>query len=226
MNPLPLALLALALALAAGCGRAAVDAPAGAPVGTAPIEVPPPATFDCAGRAVTVQYGGDDLTLLVEGEPPRVLPRVPSASGAKFARADTSFWTRGDDATLILGGRTIACTIPNDDTPPEGSAEDTAAAAPRFRGVGQEPGWTVDVFADRIAFVGDYGEREVVVPRPEPERRGRRTRYRVSTEANDFVLTIEEEPCRDAMSGAAYPATVVVEVNGDRYRGCGRGTAD
>lgn len=200
----------LALAGAAGCARPDNGA-------LEPASPPPPATFDCGGRSVTAQIGDGSLTLVLDDGTPVVLPLVEDAAGARFQRGDTLFWMLGTEAALTLGDARAECTIVGDDLPDE-----PVGPQPLFHGVGQEPGWTVDVFPDRIDFLGDYGERHVVVPRPEPERRDGRTRYRVETEANDFTLTIETRPCRDGMSGQPYPATVVVEVNGDRYRGCGR----
>lgn len=217
MPTLKTAACALALLASAGCARSdtgAVD------LGARGDALPPPVSLACGGRDVTVQLGDGAVTLVFEGPAEAVvLPRVEAPTGTRFGRADTLFWMKGEAAVLGLGGPAVECVVTGDDRP---TAPDLAEPLPEFRGLGQEPGWTIELFADRIAFVGDYDERQVVVPRPTPVRRGGQTRYVVETEANDFELVILERACRDAMSGEAYPMTVIVTLDGDRYRGCGR----
>lgn len=99
--------------------------------------------------------------------------------------------------------------------------EDEAQQAeqePIFRGVGQEPGWTVRIYPDVISYEADYGERNVTVPTPEVEEFGEGRRY----ETPALTVEIREEPCSDAMSGAPYPATVTITESGrPPVQGCG-----
>lgn len=57
------------------------------------------AVFDNARRRVTLDLKGG----------PRELPLVAAASGARYASADTLFWTRGASALLIADGRPTTC---------------------------------------------------------------------------------------------------------------------
>jgi uncharacterized membrane protein len=95
-----------------------------------------------------------------------------------------------------------------------------AEQQPIFRAVGEEPGWSVNIYRDVIAYQADYGERTVTVATPEVTEFGGGRRY----ETQALTVEILEEPCNDAMSGAYYPATVTVTVteNGrPLVQGCG-----
>lgn len=35
-----------------------------------------------------------------------------------------------------------------------------------FRASGNEPGWTLEILADRLVFVGSYGAERAITPRP------------------------------------------------------------
>jgi hypothetical protein len=43
---------------------------------------------------------------------------------------------------------------------------DARARGALFRGLGQEPGWHLEIHPERIVMVYQYGERRVVVPNP------------------------------------------------------------
>jgi uncharacterized membrane protein len=143
--------------------------------------------------------------------------------------------------TLLLG----ACTEQASTFPPEESASMTSPApsstepsvlaqmpaweAARvhgvdFRGVGQEPGWMVDVYTqDRIVLLLDYGESILTFPLTEPvyPQEGV-TRYQSQADGRALTLTIRRRPCQDAMSGEPFPASVEVLIDGRTLNGCGR----
>jgi putative lipoprotein len=93
-----------------------------------------------------------------------------------------------------------------------------------FEAIGQEPGWMLTIRdGDRIAFEYDYGTRSVVAPAPVAERDTfGRTVYRAQIEAHDLTVTVSPEACADIMSGERYESTVIIRLDGDTYRGCGR----
>ncbi len=93
-----------------------------------------------------------------------------------------------------------------------------------FRASGNEPGWTLDVLADRLVFAGDYGTRRATTPRPaaRTDPTSNETVYRADTEAHRLTVRIRPGPCVDSMSGVRYPFAVAVELDGMPYRGCGR----
>jgi uncharacterized membrane protein len=98
------------------------------------------------------------------------------------------------------------------------------AAGVDFRGVGQEPGWLLDIYTrGAIKFVWDYGENyaEFAGVTPTSPQEGA-TRYEANADGHTLVVTIRRFPCQDAMSGEAFPSTVEVVVDGRTLNGCGR----
>ena len=89
-----------------------------------------------------------------------------------------------------------------------------------FRGLGTEPGWTVEIGAGptpRLLAELDYGERRIEVAQASRTEEG----YVGSTaEGLAVSLTTKREACSDGMSDTTYPATLTV--GGRTYRGCGR----
>lgn len=116
---------------------------------------------------------------------------------------------------------------PAADAGPDRSAGDPWAASAQagyaFRGVGQEPGWTVEVAPGReIRLVLDYVARTVLAPAVTPLREGRRVTHRGRTADGDVRVEVEEAPCSDAMSGERMTHRVTAWIPGDRrLQGCG-----
>jgi heat shock protein HslJ/uncharacterized membrane protein len=93
-----------------------------------------------------------------------------------------------------------------------------------YRGVGQEPGWQLEIRqGDEMRFTYDYGKGSAVTPAGRGDldaRTGTRT-FRAASGTNDLRVEIVPVACNDAMSGRAFPATVTVTLNGRAFRGCG-----
>ena len=149
------------------------------------------------------------------------LGQVPSASGARYEADDVLFWSRGDEALLRVGGREYrGCTM-------DRGGWVWAAARRRgveFRASGNEPGWYLELSrGDSLHLEYDYGERQLTVATPEPvvDSAGDRRLIRFETSDAALRVTIGDESCV-AMSGTEFPTTVVVDVGGTSYRGCGR----
>jgi heat shock protein HslJ/uncharacterized membrane protein len=204
------------------------DRPTGqAPTGQAPVAPPllRAHVFDCADGPSIVALsqpegaGRGETIDLVLPDGRRRLPRVPTASGERYAERGVSFWRKGREATLELDGRTHACT----ENRRRSITEDARLRGVELRAVGQEPGWTLELFRDRMAFVrGLEGER-ATTPRPAPQASlaAGETVYVAITEAHRLTVRIRETRCLDTMSGEGYEATVEVELDGRVYRGCG-----
>jgi uncharacterized membrane protein len=82
---------------------------------------------------------------------------------------------------------------------------------------GQEPGWTLRIANGRIEYVGNYGDKHITVPRPDPRRTFTGYRY----ETARIAVDINRGRCNDAMSGQGFTDQVVVSTDGETYRGCG-----
>lgn len=119
------------------------------------------------------------------------------------------------------------CAAPPAGAPPgEGAAKDpwdvSARAGYAFRGVGQEPGWTVEVAPGReIRAVLDYGARTIVAPAAAPVREGTRVEHRGNAAGGEVRVAVEAAPCSDAMSGERMTHRVTLWLEGRTLHGCG-----
>jgi len=102
--------------------------------------------------------------------------------------------------------------------------EEARARGIVFRGVGNEPGWFVEVGqgnAPTMRATLDYGERKVEVTGATPLS----STYGYGGKTADgtlVVLRIKREACSDGMSDERYPASAELKVGEQTYRGCGR----
>ena len=120
--------------------------------------------------------------------------------------------------TVVL---TMACSLgcSKAESPPA----DNATRAPfRFRAVGQEPGWLLEIDSEKeIRFSYDYAQQTATTPVPQPTDSAGAQVWHATAEGTDLRIVILPAPCQDVMSGQPYPATVTVTLNGQAYRGCG-----
>ncbi|HEX6107659.1 MAG TPA: META domain-containing protein, partial [Gemmatimonadales bacterium] len=142
------------------------------------------------------------------------------ASGAKYVSAGTTFWSRGELATLETpDGSRPDCRGRPAATP----WEEAALLGVEFRAVGQEPGWLLDIDEGRwLRYVGDYGSTRAFAPAPRRDSAGGTVTYRARSEGRELTVEIREAPCRDVMSGEAYSHTVTVRLDTSEVHGCGR----
>ena len=96
-------------------------------------------------------------------------------------------------------------------------APGTDPAREVYRALGQEPGWLLVIADGRIDYAGNYGEKKIVVPRPDPRPTFNGRRY----ETERLTVDITYSRCNDVMSGHGYEHQVMVIADGETYRGCG-----
>jgi len=207
----------------------AAQQPATPPAVTVPADVPPPEgvlrayVWDCDG-GLTLRmknlYLEDAITLEMH-EGPRRLPRVESGSGAKYSDGSLTFWTKGDTAILERDG-----------TPPVSCRQsryasllaDARERGVRYRGRGNEPGWTVEVGpGERLEFVTNYGQDRYTfesATESGSETAGARV-MRAEQPGRYIKVSVTTEACADDMSGEQFAQLVVVEFGGKTFRGCG-----
>lgn len=176
--------------------------------------------YDCEGLRIAVRPGDGELTLMLPDRS-MVLPQLEAASGVHYADGEYGF--RGKDVAsglLTLDGEDRSCKLDRRETP----WVDARARGAVFRGVGQEPGWHLEIHPERLVMVYQYGERRVVVPNTgvsaDPDQPARR--WQATTEAHELSVVVEDRGCTDVMSGEAYPASIAVTLDGRQYTGCGR----
>lgn len=92
-----------------------------------------------------------------------------------------------------------------------------------FRGLGQEPGWLVEISSAGLRWVGDHGGVEFVTgPAILEETTQDRTVWTASVDDHQIRVSALEEVCHDTMSGHEFTHAVTVLVDGETYTGCGR----
>lgn len=82
---------------------------------------------------------------------------------------------------------------------------------------GQEPGWALTIANGTIDYRGNYGERRITIPRPDPRPSFNGRRY----ESARLIVDVTYGRCNDVMSGHGYADQVMVIADGETYRGCG-----
>ena len=139
-------------------------------------------------------------------------------------------------ALAACGQTNIATTAPEEapapavettadpNAPPAPAWEDARAEGVDFRAVGQEPGWMLNIYREsKITLDWDYGQSRAEFPlsAPNTTQEGA-TSYSAQANGHTLSVTIRRFPCQDAMSGAAFPSTVQVTIDGQALQGCGR----
>lgn len=224
-------LLALPLLLAAGCRPAPTpEPPAAAPPATpsAPAAATTPplpdtasARFRCGDMLVSARFDNTaGQVTLSTGLRQVQLPQAMAASGARFADVTgNEFWNKGDEATLTLDGAASTCRSTEEVSPWDEARE----RGVRFRGLGTEPFWSLEVDGGEppsISLALEMGERTLVVAEAGPLASGEG----FSGQADDgsqVALRIVRGDCSDGMSDQVYPASVELGVGDQVYRGCG-----
>jgi heat shock protein HslJ/uncharacterized membrane protein len=196
------------------------------PGGTATSPAPLVAhAFDCDnGRRFVLARSEDGSAMgeavdLILSDRRHRLPRVPTASGVRYAGAGVAVWTKGREAILDLDGRVSTCV----EDRRRSILEDARARGAELRATGNEPGWVLELLSDQIVFIGDYGAKRVTTARPAKQigsTRGEET-YIAATDAHRMTVRIQPGPCLDSMSGDRHASTVHVELDGKTHRGCG-----
>ena len=174
--------------------------------------------YECLGYEFMARLGPGEMAVWLEDEY-LILSQVRSASGVKYQEGDVTFWTKGEEATLFLGGQRHGdCKVNSARVP----WEDARRRGISFRAAGNEPGWVLEIRdSKQLLFVGDYGMNRVLTPDPGAQAVADGRIYHAITKANELIVEIHETECRDSMSGANYPSGVSVTLNGDRFSGCG-----
>lgn len=113
----------------------------------------------------------------------------------------------------LMGALAAACAYPALTTP----APAADPADERYAARGNEPGWHLAIAEGRIAYVGDYSETRISVPRPDPRPTFNGRRY----ETDRLTVDVTYSRCTDTMSGAVYEHQVMVITPTATLHGCG-----
>jgi putative lipoprotein len=179
------------------------------------------ARFDCDTLALTATFHDDRVVIEVPEQPALTLPHAESASGARYSNGSDTFWNKGREATFERRGHTEMCRERREPW------QEAADRGVDFRAVGQEPGWFLEIDnGKQIRVVYDYAEHQLVAPAISPATKGNSVVYDMMVDSQRVLITIDEAPCNDAMSGEAFPRSVAVTIGTRTLRGCGREITD
>jgi membrane-bound inhibitor of C-type lysozyme len=196
-----------AAAGAGGCGRGADER-----------SEPPFLAFGCGDdQRFLAFFAGPDTARLVAPDGIHTLVRVRSASGVRYAGGADTLWTKGPQALLIRGGRSLRGCEPT-------GRQRVLAALWRegavFTAAGNEPFWTLTAWPDSLVLLLDLGatrlHRDLGPGRPWA---GAAVGWADS--AAGIAVRAEPGPCLDTMSGAPYPWRVTVRWQERELSGCG-----
>jgi membrane-bound inhibitor of C-type lysozyme len=161
------------------------------------------------------------ITLRI-GSETRTLPQVRAASGVRYEDAMMQFWTKGNGATFQRKpGDATDCR----EVRAQSLREDARVRGITFRGVGNEPGWLLEIGPEnRVMFEDGYGSVRVLFQSlpPKKDTRPGVTIYENTSSAYRMKATLLLQNCTDTMSDESFPYTVEVEIEGARRRGCGQ----
>lgn len=166
----------------------------------------------------------DDQLRLWSAQGHYQLDRAVVASGARYVKDDLSFWNKGDEAVVESNNGRLTCR--------EDVHRQTLTRADHpesiFHGVGNEPGWTLDLDreAPTMTVVTDYGEHSRTLDyRLVALNNGEQASVtlRADGAAEPVTVQMKARACFDAMSGKPYPVRVKLEVGDRVFRGCGQG---
>lgn len=176
--------------------------------------------FECDQLLALVIINAQEAILHVNGEDLE-LKAAPAASGARYLNERAEFWSKGEEAVMMLDGETFTNCRSKPEQLPWAEAK---ARGIDFRATGNEPGWILELDADlQIEFIAEQGNYRVITPVPVPDLdSAQKSSYHAITPTHDLLLTIETKPCKDTMSGAQFTQEVRILLNGKAYSGCGK----
>jgi putative lipoprotein len=148
------------------------------------------------------------------------LLQTVSASGAKYADASVTFFSKGGEATLeASGARAVKCR----ELRAQSLVEDARIRGVRVRALGNEPGWTLEVGpGSALTWVTGYGQERHEYPNALASGAAVSGFVYTATDATgEIKVAVQPAACKDDMSGEAFDLQVTVTTGGRDYRGCG-----
>lgn len=175
--------------------------------------------YECGDIEFITRVGPGEMALWFDDRY-LILSQVRAASGSKYQEGDVVFWSKGEEVTLEAAGvRYSNCQLNSARAP----WEDARRRGVEFRAVGNEPGWHMEVRGEQnLLFVGDYGSTRMMFTDLETTQDKEQLHYLAEGEGNSINVTVTETFCTDTMKGEEFPYTVIVQLNGRGYQGCGR----
>ncbi len=178
--------------------------------------------FECAGDfSFVARIEGDAAWLFLPGRTIK-LPRATADAGSSYANGSDRFAHEGDTAVIETGMIRHSSCINNRGRAIWAHAKLNGVD---FRATGNEPGWYLEIANGQdILLVTDYGNNRYRFDSSSmtSDPHSRATTYSAGTAKNQLEIRIEGIPCKDTMSGEAFPTSVSVQLDDRHLSGCGR----
>lgn len=204
--------IALSLVLLGSCAHDAAPATTDASTDREGLRV-----FHCdEGQVVLVRpiARGVDIGW---GDRRETLMRIAGLTDEIYVGGGFTFERSEDEATLDVGPRTLRCERGAASRRLESLAEDGV----RIYAAGSEPFWWLTIGRDRFVLEQVGAERSDDGAIERVEHRAARDVYAGTAGDEPLRVDVERRLCHDGMSGAPFPAEVVVRLGAIELRGCG-----
>lgn len=195
--------------------------PVAIPAGSDPLNLEPiilnqnepmgfASSWICGDTAITLGFIGENGARLLINNRFIDLEQDRTASGSRFSSSKepgTWIWTKGNELTInVAGVNPGACREATDEPPVT------------LRARGNEPGWLVTAQGNTITLLLRNGDETRTASLPEPQVEGISRKYIMPDAKAELVVT--DGVCHDTMSGMPYPASAVLQVEGEKMTGC------
>jgi membrane-bound inhibitor of C-type lysozyme len=150
----------------------------------------------------------------------RRLDQTVSASGAKYADAVVTFWTRGSTATLERQG---TAPVQCEERRADSLREDARVRGVVYRALGNEPGWILEIGPGTgIVYVTDFGSKSHTFDAMQASTGadGASRTFTAGTGDQAIRVTVRQERCVDD-GEVEFDHSATVEFAGQTLRGCG-----
>lgn len=138
---------------------------------------------------------------------------------ARYQNETINLTVTGTEAVLAQDGAKENCKLNRKMS----IREDAKLRGIDFLATGNEPPWKLEISTKLIAIQTGYESARSEFPAANPRESGEETRtiYSTSNGSQSLEIEISGTPCLDSMSGEPFSATVVINLDGKRLRGCG-----
>jgi membrane-bound inhibitor of C-type lysozyme len=235
------ALAGLAVCLLAACQRQPPAEPAVATPESAAVTTPETAAVPATDPGETLPTGvlrayvwtcADGQTLVMRNlfrekavaidfhDGTRRLDQTVSASGAKYADAVVTFWTKGSTATLERQG---TAPVQCEERRADSLREDARVRGVVYRALGNEPGWVLEIGPGAgIVFVTNFGSETHTFDAAQESAGadGASRTFTAGSGEQAIRATVLQERCVDD-GGVEFDHSATVEFAGQALRGCG-----
>ena len=180
--------------------------------------------YNCGDSLQFTAHVSKDSTWLFLKDTTLKLRPVSSGSGSRYEGSSYLYWSKGKEAILQKPkGSFMTCT----EMKREKSWQAARLRGVRFRALGQEPGWLLEIIPDqKLIFISDYGQDTLTTQQYQLQKSDGERIYSAEVENRSLNVSAKENRCTDIMSGFEFPKTVTVSLDDKTYSGCGQSLVD